>query len=149
MTKTDLAFRLLDILHCSGENAQDASFKIRSWCITVWMASLGLTMSSTFDVSSTQKVIFPFLPILLFWVLDSFQNTFRLLHGHLAHRIERAIISDEIDGLDGRSLMFNLSYNDTPYKFKLRAFFTVLFTWETVVVFYAVLTTVTLIALLV
>ncbi len=148
MNKSDMAYRMLDILHSSAERNHEASFRIRGWCITVWMASLAFIMSSDFSLSETQKTVFPFLPIALFWLLDGFQNTFKLVHGRTAGRVEEAIATENLEQLDMKNLLYYSSYPQIPYSEKVRAFFAALFTLETVVFFYIVLTAVTCVIVL-
>ena len=83
MDKSKIANEQLKFLYEEIRNDLDNSKKIRNWCVTVWMASLAAISYEKIELVDSQLMIFPFVPILLFWLLDAFQNTFASLKTRL------------------------------------------------------------------
>ena len=147
MDKKTSAEHLLSKLYESIDRDKETSAKIRNWCITVWLGSLAFVLSPKFSLSPLQSKIFPFFPIMVFWVLDAFQNSFIYIHGATARKIESALANDEINELEPNELYFLISYDRIQFSMKLKSFVRALVAKETVAFFYIILLLSTAVAL--
>ncbi len=80
----------------------------------------------------------------MFWFLDGFQNSFRLMRGRTALIVEETLQSGEIDKLDTKYFYRRISYSQFSSFERIGALFEALLLRETVVVFYLALAAATL-----
>ncbi|MFB2974934.1 hypothetical protein [Microseira sp. BLCC-F43] len=139
MEKRDLLEKQLDHYYSWILSDKKQSVTTRSWCATVWIATVALVTSDKVDLSPLRFTIIIHLPILLFWILDGFQNTFINLNEQEAKRIEEALVSDKMENIDLREHLLMSSHANTPFATKVSALFTSLFLQETLFLFYLVL----------
>ena len=124
---------------------RESVFKIRTWCVTVWIGAAALVSSDKVQLGYLEKIILPFLPILFFWLLDGLQFVFIHIHLVSIRRIERIILDNINPSADQlRRCCIGSSVKTTPYLQKFLLYVHCLFGVEQVVVFYGVLLTVTL-----
>jgi hypothetical protein len=95
MTLDDFAKEQLGYTYSRIEFDQDASSKIRNWCITVWMGALAILSSDRLHLTGVQKTMLSVMPILFFWFLDALQHTLILFHGIHARKLESFLLGIE------------------------------------------------------
>ena len=137
--KSEAAIKLLDQLYDVIKCDNDRSNKIRSWCITIWMATLAIVSTGKLTVTLEQKYILSLLPIIMFWLLDGFQNSFILMHSNRAKELENIISNGTYDNLPNDEYFFISGHRKLSFRSKIKALITSLFLRETVTVFYFLL----------
>ena len=143
MDKQVLATSLLEKIYEEVRINDEYSKKIRNWCITVWMGAIALVAYGKIDLNNLQKILFPFIPVLVFWVLDAFQNTFASLNARMALKLEKALANEGIDQIETEDLFYMSAYKKLTLREKIRTFLWCMVAKETVTFFYAVLIVVT------
>jgi hypothetical protein len=118
---------------------KNQSVTTRNWCLTIWVASVAWVMSDNVRLNSLPSVFIIYLPILLFWMLDSFQNSFIELNEQCAKQIEEILTLDNLDNVKLHEHLPIYSHNNTSFSDKIRAFISSLFFKETVAFLYLIL----------
>ena len=144
MDKNERANHLLEKMYEEIRINDENSKKIRNWCITVWMASLAAIAYGKMDISPSQQNLFPFIPVLLFWLLDSFQNTFASLNVLRVLELEKDIADGGIEKYKNIELFYFNGYMNISLTKKMKVFVYAMVAKETVTFFYLLLFLVTL-----
>lgn len=149
MMSAEIVEKGLDSVYMEIRDNKEKSSRIQNWCITVWLAALVGSKSTTISLTAQQALLLPLLPIALFWLLDGMQHAFLTLHFRRASRLEQGLLSGAYDELEpGDCFLFLGTHWTTSFQ-KLRFLLQALFLFETVVVFYALLLAATLVFVLV
>jgi hypothetical protein len=115
------------------------SVTTRNWCLTIWVASVAWVLSNNISLISWHSALIIYLPVLLFWMLDSFQNSFIDLNEQCAKQIEEILTLDNLDNVNLQKHLPIYNHDNTPFSDKIRAFISSLFFKETVSFVYLIL----------
>lgn len=139
MDKRDLLTRQLEQYYNWIISDKNQSVTTRCWCVTVWIATVAFVSSNKVHLDSLGFTIIIHLPVLLFWILDGFQNSFITLNEQQAQRIEEALALDNVENVDLLKHLLMSSHNNTSFFSKVRVLFSCLFLQETIFFFYLIL----------
>jgi hypothetical protein len=118
---------------------KNRSLTTRSWCITLWVVTVVLLISNQLNVSLFYFGITLILPVLLFWLLDGFQNSFIEINEQQAIKIEQMLTSNQYENIDWQESLLMTRHAQTPFLLKVRSLLVSLFLRETVSFFYLIL----------
>ena len=116
-----------------------ARYTIRNWCITIWVAVLIAIGTEKIITDETKAMILVFLPILMFWILEVFQQSFVVLDENRTEVLERILSQTEILFPLSIEYFYNAGYTRIPYKSKVRISMSIMFTSETIIIFYSIM----------
>lgn len=140
MTKSEYLQTQLEITLARFGADKENVYKIRSWCVTVWIGAVALVSSETVNLGSHKRLLLPFLPIVFFWLLDGLQFMFLTIHAESIKRLEHVLF----EGIEPpvnqvRRISLGTSMELIPYKRKLGLYISCLFGIEQVTLFYGAL----------
>lgn len=139
MDRRDFLERQLNHYYSWIISDKNRSITTRSWCITLWVVTVALVISSQVPLSPLYSTIVIILPVLLFWLLDGFHNSFIDLNEQQAMKIERMLMSNSIEDVDWSESLLMTSHTKTPFSDKVKSLLISLFLRETVSFFYLIL----------
>ena len=143
----EMAKEQLEWLYQIIRQDNDKIITIRKWCITVWLASIfikGKSGTLGLDLTVSQATYLPFIPIILFLILDAFECTFINLHQIRARTLETALAYEDFSSISKKEYFYYIGYDMITFQDKIYAFIKS-FTHETVISFYMLLLLTTLI----
>ena len=118
---------------------KNRSLTTRSWCITLWVVTVVFLISNQLHLSILYFGITIILPVLLFWLLDAFQNSFIELNEQQAIKIEQMLTLNQNEDVDWQESLLMTRHAQTPFFVKIRSLLISLFIRETVSFFYLIL----------
>ena len=71
---------------------EDTRSKIKNWCTTVWIGSLAVSGSIHAETLGKARLLFPFLAILMFWLMDGTYQRFISHHNGHARKLEEMLL---------------------------------------------------------
>ena len=122
---------------------------IRNWCVTVWVASLMLPYTGKIDLTASEQIAISLMPVALFWLLDGIQHCFVFLHQQRTRDLERIIARNAWDEYEPERFFYLAGWTNVTQRQKLESLFHCLFLHETVLAFYFLLVTGTLVLALI
>lgn len=140
MDKRDFLEKQLNNYYSWIISDKSQSVTTRSWCITVWSFSVALLITSDkVNLSHLHVAIIIYLPVLLFWLLDGFQNSFIDSNEQHAKTIEEMLVSEDLEKIDLSEHLLISSHINMKFFSKVKSLLSALFLRETVFVFYLML----------
>lgn len=118
---------------------KNRSLTTRSWCITLWVVTVVFLISNQLHLSILYFGITIILPVLLFWLLDAFHNSFIELNEQQAIKIEQMLTLNQNEDVDWQESLLMTRHAQTPFFVKIRSLLISLFIRETVSFFYLIL----------
>lgn len=140
MDKKKFLEQQLDYYYSWIISDKSRSVAIRSWSIAVWLFSIALLLTiEPISQSIFNLLIIVYLPTLLFWLLDGFQNSFIESNEDQARMIEKILVSEEFEGVLLEAYLPISSHLEKTLSAKIKSLLTALFLRETVFIFYFLL----------
>ena len=137
MDKRDFLEKQLNHYYSWIISDKSQSVATRSCCIAVWLFSIALLVSSDkINQSPLRIAVIIYLPILLFWLLDGFQNSFIETNEQNAKIIEEMLISQDLPNVDLSQYLLMSSHINRKFLPKLKSLLNALFFLETIFIFY-------------
>jgi hypothetical protein len=118
---------------------KNQSVTTRNWCITIWVVSVACVFLNSDRLNSIPSAFLIYLPILLFWMLDSFQNSFITLNEQCAKQIEEILTLESLENVKLHEHLPIYNHDNTQFFDKIKAFISSLFFKETVAFVYLIL----------
>ena len=134
--------RTLELLYREGQHNRDKVTTIQNWTVTVWIATLGWTLTKT-ELAHATRIALPFAALVAFWVVAGLNLAFSELDDQRVLRIERAIVDGTLAALPAEEFHLALGHEQFGFRDKAVAMLRSLFLRESITVFYVNLLTAT------
>ncbi len=134
LNEDDIRFQL-DRYYRGIENTKSDRQNIRKWCLTIWLAILGMILTGKLDMAGLIKYIVAILPIVVFWFFEAITATHTLLLESRAAKLEEYSFT-KVDLPNPMDHFYVSGHYSVPFGEKIGFFVAALIKLETIVFFY-------------
>ncbi len=111
----------------------------KSWCLTVWIASMLFASSSHMISLHYEGVVLTILPVVMFWIIEGMQASHMKIVELRVVELEKLWLTEKSEIKKTTDLLFYGSHQYQSARIKFNIFVYALFKMETVFSFYLLL----------
>ncbi|GEM_PF-3646108 len=138
MTNKEIIQKQIDFWYDNIQNSRRAQLTMRNWCITLVFAIIIALSTGELKIVGYLQYIVITLPILLFWFIESLQNSMERISICKVEILEKLMCQETIPELNTDMFYISLRTN-VSLKQKINLLIKSIFTTETIVLFYLLL----------